>query len=622
MIPSGRSRTRWAGAFFGLGTLALTVAILHWAAPVLIPIGIAVLLAFLLTPAVRFLEKHRIARVAAVTAAVLAVIVLLGGLTWVVVKQSNDLLDTFPQYEDNLRAKLAMLRGGEGTIFSKLRDVARRVDKEISGPPPAAAGADSADAVKVTVVEPDNPLTLDRLPDYAASAAPAAGGTVLAFALLAFILMRREDLRERIFGIVGRSRLPITTRAIDEATERITRMLLTQFTVNSSFGIAYGLGLYVIGIPFAPLWGLLAIAFRYIPFVGAILVASLPFLVSVLTMQGWTGPLLVLGWFIVLEIAVMGLEAWLIGPGIGVSPTATLVMLAFWTWLWGPIALLIATPLTACLMVIARFLPSFRFLEVLLGNTPVLNPPDRLYQRLLSRDVEESGRIACEHVEAQGFVDACDRLILPALKTAAIDAVDRRISTDEYESVLTHARTVIEAAARRSQALAQPEPPAAPALCAVNAGAGQALRVLCLAREESDRLGHLMLKHALDARAFDLELCSTDLLVSESVELMSRNRADAICIGSTPPGGMLAAKLLCRRMRKRFPQAPILVARWASRSAADIDSLRVAGATSAHTSIDDLRLALIAVGSARQAAVDAAGAVALEAGEPQAALGS
>ncbi|MGH8636556.1 MAG: AI-2E family transporter, partial [Burkholderiales bacterium] len=356
----------------------------------------------------------------------------------------------------------------------------------------------------------------------------------------------------------------------------------------------------------------------------AILIASLPFLVSVLTMQGWTGPLLVIGWFILLEIAVMGLEAWLIGPGIGVSPTATLVMLAFWTWLWGPIALLIATPLTACLMVIARFLPSFRFIEVLLGNTPVLNPPDRLYQRLLSRDVEESGRLACEHVEAQGFVDACDRLILPALKAAATDAADRRISSDEYESVLTHARAVIEAAARRSQELAQPEPPAAPALASVSASAraGRALRVLCLAREESDQLGHLMLKHALDARAFDLELCSTDLLVSETVELMSRNRADAICIGATPPGGMLAAKLLCRRMRKRFPQAPILVARWASRSAADMESLRVAGASSAHTSIDDLRLALIAVGSARQAATDAAGAATVEAGVPQAAAGS
>src|SRR5690606_8685582 len=195
-------------------------------------------------------------------------------------------------------------------------------------PPPRAAD-ESSEAVKVTVVAPDNPFALDRLPDLASSVAPAVGGTVLAFALLGFVLMRREDLRERIFGIVGRSRLPITTRAMDDATERITRMLLTQFTVNSSFGIAYGIGLYAIGTPFAPLWGLLAVAFRYVPFIGALLILSLPFLVSVLTMQGWTGPLLVLGWFVILELLALGLEAWLVGAGIGVSPTATLVMLAF-----------------------------------------------------------------------------------------------------------------------------------------------------------------------------------------------------------------------------------------------------------------------------------------------------
>jgi predicted PurR-regulated permease PerM len=613
MMITGRQRTRWAGAFFALGTLALTVTILHWAAPVLIPIGIAVLLAFLLTPAVRWLEGRHIPRVIAVTAAVLSVIVLLGGLTWVVVRQSNDLLDTFPQYEDNLRAKIAMLRGGEGTIFSKLRDVARKVDKEISGPPSAAQSNEGSDAVRVTVVKPDNPLALDHLPEYARSAAPAAGGTVLAFALLAFMLMRREDLRERIFGIAGRSRLPITTRAIDEATERITRMLLTQFTVNSTFGVAYGLGLYAIGIPFAPLWGLLAIAFRYVPFIGAVVILALPFMVSVLTMQGWTGPLLVIGWFMVLEIAVMGLEAWLIGPGIGVSPTATLVMLAFWTWLWGPIALLIATPLTACLMVIARFLPSFRFLELLLGNSPVLSAPDRLYQRLLSRDLDESVRIAGAHVESHGYVDACDQLVLPALTAAANDAANRRISADEYESVVEHARTVVDMAAARSRELAPP-PPAA-------AAPGRVLRVLCLGRETSDQLGHLMLQHALDAQAFQLELCSPDLLVAETVELMSRNRADVICIGSTPPGGMLAAKLLCRRMRKRFAQAPILVARWASRNAAaDAESLRAAGASSVHTSIDELRLALIAVGSALQANA-APAAAAAAAGSPQTAAG-
>jgi hypothetical protein len=235
-----------------------------------------------------------------------------------------------------------------------------------------------------------------------------------------------------------------------------------------------------------------------------------------------------------------------------------------------------------------------RFLEIALGNAPALDGPDRLYQRLLSRDAEESARLVSGHVQDHGYVDACDRLLLPALNAAAVDAANRRISSEEYEQVITHARTVVEQTAPKHDAAAGE--PALPV--------SQPLRVLCLAREEADRLGHLMLQKALTERAFCLELCSTDLLVSESVELMSRNRADVICIGSTPPAGMLSAKLLCRRLRKRFPQAAILVARWGSRSASEADSLRAAGASSVHNSIDDLRLALIAACSARQPALD------------------
>jgi len=591
---SVRDRGRWAHAFYALGTVMLALGALHWAAPVLIPIGVATLLAFLLTPLVRWLEKHRIPRPLAVGKAVSMVILILGGLAWMVVHQTDELLDAFPRYEGNVRAKIALLRGEEGTVFSKLRAIARKVDKEMSAPAPAEPPSESSEAVKVTVVKPDAALSLDRIPEYAHSAAPAAGGAVLALALLAFVLMRREDVRERLFGIVGRSRLPITTRAIDEATERITRMLLAQFTVNGSFGIVYGIGLYAIGIPFAPLWGLLAIAFRYIPFIGALLILSLPFLVSVVTMQGWTGPLLVIGWFFLLEMTVVGFEAWLIGPGIGVSPAATLVMLAFWTWLWGPVALLLATPLTACLMVLARFLPAFRLLEIVLGNSPVLAGPERVYQRLLSRDAEEAGRLLEEHARDHGYVDAWDRLLLPALVEAAADAAAGRISTEEHETVVSHAEQVIAIAAKSAAAAAQAGLPK-------SGMEGSPLRVLCVARTQTDRLGHLMLRAALDHHAFELDIGSSDLLVAETVQHIGQGRADVVCIGSTPSGPARGAKLLCRRLRKRFPKMPIVVARWGTSSAAEIDGLRAAGATGAYATVDELRLTLIAIASARQA---------------------
>ncbi len=588
MIGGGKTRWRWAGPFFALGTLALATGILHFAAPLLIPIGVAVLLAFLLTPVVRRLERYRVPRAAAVSVAVIAVLVAVGGLTWMVARQTDQLLDAFPQYEDNLRTKLAILRSDDGSIFSKLREIAQRVDKEISRE--AAVKPRTGDeAVKVQVVPPENPLTLDNLPELARSAGPVIGGAILSIALLAFMLMRREDLRERIFGLVGRSRIPVTTRALDEATERISRTLLTQFIVNSSFGVVYGAGLAIIGIPFAPLWGLLAIAFRYVPFIGAALAFLLPFVVSVLTMQGWQGPLLVVAWFVVLEVILVGLEAWLIGPGIGVSPTATLVMLAFWTWLWGPIALLLATPLTACLMVMARFLPQFRFLEIALGDRPVLEAPDRLYQRLLSRDLEESRRLFDMHARSEGFVDACDRLLLPALQNAASDLGNRRISVDEYDAVLRSAQGLLEdlqAPEGRSDTEAAPTATAT----------GSRFKVLCIARDEADRLGHLMLRQAMDPAEFEFEICSSDLLVSETVERIGRSVADAVCIGSMPPGGLTTAKLLCRRLRKRYPRATLLVVRWGGSGhiAQEREALQAAGATSVFTSVEELRLALIA----------------------------
>lgn len=343
-----RRPTKWAGPFFALGTLVLAVAALRFAAPLLVPVAVALLLALLLTPAVRWLERHAVPAVLASGTAVGAVIVLVGGLTWIVSYQVNTLLDTFPQYEENLRRKLAVLQTEDRNVLGKLRDIARKVDKQISGEPAAKPSSDAA--VKVTVVKGDPELALANLPSLASSAAPAVGASVLCFALLGFVLVRREQLRERVFGLVGRSRLPLTTRAMDEVWGRITRTLLIQFLANASFGTAFGLGLSLIGIPFAVLWGLLAIALRYVPFIGSTIALALPFSVSVLMMQGWQGPLLVVAWFALLVLAMMAVEAWFIGPGIGVSPAATLVMLGFWVWLWGPIALILATPLTACLI--------------------------------------------------------------------------------------------------------------------------------------------------------------------------------------------------------------------------------------------------------------------------------
>ncbi len=581
----------WAAVFHALGTLVLAIAALRFAASLLIPIAVAVLLAFLLTPLVRRTEALGAPRVLAVGSAVFAVILAMGGLGWVVAHQTNQLLDAFPHYEVNLRTKLAVLRSDDGTMFSKLRAVARKVDEEMSGESKETPSGGAA--MKVTVVEPESEFNVDDLPALAGSAAPVVGGTLLSFALLAFMLMRREDLRERMFRLVGRTRLPITTRALDDAWERITRTLLVQFGINASFGVVYGIGLYLIGIAFAPLWGLLAIALRYVPFVGSALALALPFAVSLLMMQGWTEPLLVVAWFALLVIGLIGVEALFLSPGIGVSPTATLVMLAFWTWLWGPIALLLATPLTACVMVIARFLPQLKFIEVALGDRPVLSDRERLYQRLLSGDLEESAGLFEGHARAHGYVNACDDLLMPTVADAAMDASGGRITSQEYDAVLGHARGVLEASTARSQCVAQSG--------SASDDHAPRLRVLCIARDAAEGLGHAMLQGALEPRKFDVEIVSSDLLVSETVELIGRYDSQVVCIGSVQPGSVLAAKLLCRRLRRRFPGMSLFVTRWGAsdRDLREREALRAAGASALYTSIDQTRLGLITIHSSR-----------------------
>lgn len=585
--PSHHSR--WSGTFFALGSLVLSLGALHYAAPLLIPIAIALLLVMLLVPAVRRIERVGVPRILAVGVAILTVLVAVTGLAWVVTRQANQLLDAFPQYEDNLRKKLAVLRTDDGNVLTKLKEIARRVDREISGGESAPTHQDQA--VKVTVVQADTELSFANLPTIVGTAAPAAGGAVLCVALLAFMLMRREDLRERIFGLAGRSRMPMTTRAMDEAWDRISRTLLVQLAVNGSFGLLFGTGLYFIGIPFAPLWGLLAVALRYVPFVGSTLSLALPLAVSVLMMQGWQGPLLVIAWFGVLLLIVMGLEAWIIGPGIGVSPAATLVMLGFWAWLWGPVALILAMPLTACFMVVARFLPQFRFVEIAFGNRPALQAPERLYQRLLSQDVEESHKLLRDYIAEHGFVAACDQLLIPAVLNAVVDLAGRRITLVEHGYVIETANlllddvhTILLRAESRQGIAARAE------------SSEPTLHVFCCTRGDLDHLGYRMLSITLRQENVEFDIGSPGLLMSEASARLSREHADVVCVGDSPQGGLPAAKLACRRLRRRFPNLPIVVSCWggADHARREAEMLRSAGASVVHGSIDEARLALIA----------------------------
>jgi predicted PurR-regulated permease PerM len=242
----------------------------------------------------------------------------------------------------------------------------------------------------------------------------AAGGLIIV--LVIFMLINREDMRNRLIALIGHGQLTATTHALEEASDRISRYLLMQLILNGAFGIAVSLGLLLIGVPYAPLWGFFAAVLRYIPYLGSWLSALLPIAMSLLVSDSWTQPILIAVLFLALELPInLFVEPWLYGRRTGVSEAALLVAVAFWAWLWGPVGLILASPLTACLVVLGKYVPALSFFNTLLGDRPVLDPPIRYYQRLLARDHDEAVEIAEEQSKNSSVEAVYDQVLVPAL---------------------------------------------------------------------------------------------------------------------------------------------------------------------------------------------------------------
>jgi hypothetical protein len=407
------------------------------------------------------------------------------------------------------------------------------------------------------------------------------------------MLIGREDLRDRVISLVGRGRLTVTTKALDEAGERISRYLLMQLAINGSYGAAVAIGLYFIGLPYALTWGFFAAVFRYLPYVGAWLAALLPIGLSLLVAESWSTPLLIVGLFLALElVSNMIIEPYLYGRRVGVSETATLIMVAFWTWLWGPIGLVLATPLTVCLVLLGKYVPFLKFFDTLLGDQPALEPHVGYYQRLLARDQDEASEIAGNQLKTSSLAQTYDGLLIPALAYARRDRDNDSLDEDDQRFVLEATRETVEelstlqAKAAAKAAQAESEPPASRKPEAAKVGI-----LGCPARDETDEVGLLMLKELLDSERCELTLTTAALLASEVLALVEEKRPALLCIGALPPGGVAHVRLLCMRLRARFPDLKIFVGRWGLRGSADKirDQLIAAGADEVATTLEETR---------------------------------
>jgi len=342
-----------------------------------------------------------------------------------------------------------------------------------------------------------------------------------------------------------------------------------QLFINITFGLSIAIGLCFIGVPSAILWGTLAAALRFIPYIGAWSAAAAPLGLSMAISTGWVAPLLTLGLFVVLELFVANvMEPWIFGKNTGVSSAAILVAAVFWTWLWGPIGLLVATPLTVCLLVIGKHVPQLSFLDTLLGNEPVFELKTRVYQRLLAGDQEEAAELVLDDLEHRPLVEVYDTVLVPALALAETHWHRGELDEGRHKLIFQSLRASIEELGERHQAMQTKEAAAEttdadghPGLAPL-ADASR-LCVLCLpAHDEADEIAGMMLAQLVETRECRLHAVSVAALVSEMGDLVEQHKADVVCISATPPAAVMHARHVCKRLRARFPDVHLVVGLW------------------------------------------------------------
>jgi predicted PurR-regulated permease PerM len=550
----------------------LIVVVLYWAQAVLVPVALAVLISFVLAPPVTWLERW-LGRVAAVLLVVTLVFVVLGLAGWGLVRQMENLAEELPGYRVNILAKIADVRGaGKGGTVEKLQETIEDIKTDL-GKTEAPKGQRAAPVM----------ITSELVSGFPAIAwlGPIVGplGTAgLVVVLVLFMLLERRDLRDRLIGLFGQGRLTVTTKAFDEAGSRVSRQLLMQSLASLVYGVVAGLGLYFLGVPYPLVWGALGAALRYIPYVGPVIGAGGPILASLAAMPGWTGPLSVLGMFVVLELFTnLVLETVLYAGAAGVSQVALLVSVAFWTWLWGPLGLLMATPLTVCVVVLGRHVPGLSSIGTLMADTPALAPEFSYYQRLLARDPGEAADLLERHIKNEAWGSVYDALLLPALNYAERDRLERRLSEDEENAVIDATRELLTDAAdsmRRLQPAAA-EPVVLPA-------PREPLRVLGYAANgPADELALTMLGHVLADQPIVIEMTKTRVLATELVALVRAQGVSVVCIADLPPSPPSKTRYLVKRLHAALPGIRIVVGRWSPPALADdsTQALRDAGAT-------------------------------------------
>ncbi len=558
----------------------LVIAVLYWAQAVVVPLALAVLVTFVLTPPVTWLQRW-VGRIPAVLLAVTLAFASLGlagwGLTW----QLNHLAEDLPGYRANIRTKIADVRlAGKGGAVEKLQEMLQGIKADL----------ERQEAPTGTVSQPLVVAT-NQVTGFLGFAwlGPVVGPLStagLVAAMVIFMLLERRDLRDRLIGLIGSGQLATTTKAFDEAGSRVSRQLLMQSLVSLLYGIAVFVGLYALGVPYPLVWATLGAAFRFVPYLGPVLAAGFPILVSLAALEGWTGPLTVLALFVVLELFTnLVLETVLYAGAVGVSQVVLLVSVAFWTWLWGPLGLLMASPLTVCLVVIGKHVPGLEFVGLLMDDSPALAPEYGFYQRLVARDQSEAAELIDSHIKTGPPESVYDALLLPALSYAERDRLEHRLSPEEQAAVIEAARELIADAAEFTRRQASTPSPIAAAEPSV-LGPRAPLNVLGYAvNGVADEVALAMLAHLLDDLPITMEITGTRMQAAELVSMVRDRHVSVVCFADLPPSSSSKTRYLVRRLRSALPEVRIAVGRWGPAALADDSSQLLLDAGADHVAM-------------------------------------
>ena len=556
-----------------LATIILVVALLYWAKEVFIPFALAVLFSFVLGPIVTRLRRLGLGRVPAVSTVTVLTFAFMFSLGWVVTHQLLHLASEFPTYKRNIQAK----------VQSVYRPLATQLDKtsgaiqDLQGQFLAAQRRGPAPVTKVEVVQPAP--TLPQLVRRAVGPLFRPLGTgVMVTVLVICMLLNREDLRNRLIRLFGRHHLPAATQALDDVSRGVSRFLLMQSLINGGYGISFGLGLFFIGLPNSVLWGVAATALRFIPYIGSWIAGLLAIVCALAVFSGWSQTLFVAGLFILLEIVSNYLvEPWLYGTRTGLSPLAVLLAAIFWAWLWGPVGLLLSTPLTVCVVVISKHIPQLAFFSILLGDEPVMGPRSRFYQRLLALDKQEASELVEQQLEEKPLIEVCDTTFVPVLRLA---------SSDRRRGALDTRRAAALFANLRDQISGLRDPRSNVAAGARKTTPGRIVHCVP-SQDEADELGALLFVKLLEAQGIPARQTTANDL-PEAMGLATHQAI--VCVSAISLPALENAQRLIKPLRACYPDLPILAGLWDAAPQtreADIAELLAAGATQVATTLQD-----------------------------------